>query len=101
MCELCEENGGEMIGCQDCGCSICYDVPAGDDVIRRAYVTESGDLFCSQCGLANDRRQLELDEEGWLGMEDYPEDWYDEDSDLDELEDTPQTRQIGPGGNQT
>ncbi len=31
-------------------------------------------------------------------FDDYPEDWYDPDSGLDELEDTAQTRQIGPHG---
>ncbi len=97
MCQLCEENNGEMIACQDCGCSICFDVTSSDDVIRRAYITESGDVFCSLCGLANDREQAVLDSEEIDWFDVYPERWYDEDSDLDELEDAPQTRQIGPG----
>ncbi len=96
MCQMCEENGGEMIACQDCRCSICFDVTTDDDVIRRAYITESGDVYCSSCGPANDGEQAVLDagEMDWFDA--YPEDWYDGDSDLDELEDTAQTRQIGP-----
>ncbi len=103
VCQLCTENNGEMIACQDCGCSICFDVSADDDVtrlreqVRRAYVTESGDVFCSRCGPSNDQDQDELDSEEIDWFDVYPERWYDEGSDLDELEDTAQTRQIGPG----
>jgi len=51
MCDLCEKNGGEMESCQDCGHLICFDEsPDSVDVIDRAYVTASGDLFCTRCG---------------------------------------------------
>jgi len=51
MCDLCDENDGRMESCQDCGRLICFDVPANSvDVIDRAYVTASGDLFCTRCG---------------------------------------------------
>lgn len=59
MCkELCETSeNGEMAACQDCGCLICFDVECGDDVIRPAYVTSSGDLFCDRCGSRMDREE--------------------------------------------
>lgn len=51
MCKLCDDNSGEMPSCQDCGRLICFDEkPDSVDVIDRAYVTASGDLFCSRCG---------------------------------------------------
>lgn len=52
MCkELCDlRPDGTMSRCQDCGLLICFDVENGDDVIRPAYVTEDGDVFCDQCG---------------------------------------------------
>ena len=52
MCErLCEQSEtGEMVACQGCGCLICFDVENGDDIIRSAYITEDGDLFCDWCG---------------------------------------------------
>lgn len=56
MCkELCEDYGGKS--CQDCGKLICFDVKHGDDILRPAYVTESGDLFCDRCGPAYDEEE--------------------------------------------
>jgi hypothetical protein len=56
MCELCEENGGDYVSCPDCGCLICFDTEKiGDDVLRPAYVTYTGDLACSICGQRADR----------------------------------------------
>lgn len=59
MCkELCDANE-EMQSCQDCGRLICFDVQGGDDVIRPAFVTSSGDLFCDRCGRAIERAEEE------------------------------------------
>lgn len=57
MCDLCEQNGGEYESCQDCGKLICFDEEpgTGGDVIDCAYVTASGDLFCTRCGSKYDR----------------------------------------------
>lgn len=64
MCDLCEESeSGEMQSCQDCGCLICFDVENDDDIIRRAYVTQSGDLFCRRCGSAHDRSEESREDE--------------------------------------
>lgn len=63
MCQLCIENDGEMESCQDCGRSICFDEkPDSTDVVDKAYVTASGDLFCQRCGREYDKAQEE--EEG-------------------------------------
>jgi hypothetical protein len=59
MCWLCDGNGGELQGCQDCGRLICFDENSGDDIMAPAYVTESGDLFCNVCGLEYDRAEEE------------------------------------------
>ena len=51
MCQLCDANDGNLQSCQDCGRLICFDEkPDSVDVIDRAYVTESGDVFCRRCG---------------------------------------------------
>lgn len=63
MCWLCEEEKDGVAGCQDCGRIICFDVESGDDVIRSAYITESGDLFCDLCGPQYDQ----ADEEDFYG----------------------------------
>lgn len=58
MCDLCDQNNGEMESCQDCGRLICFDVKADSvDVIDRAYVTQSGDLFCTRCGSKYDQAE--------------------------------------------
>ena len=58
MCQLCDENpNGEYESCQDCGCLICFDEESGDDVIRPAYVTAGGDLFCDRCGRKHDQAE--------------------------------------------
>lgn len=60
MCQLCENNNGEMQSCQDCGRLICFDEkPDSVDVIDRAYVTASGDLFCQRCGRKYDQAEEE------------------------------------------
>lgn len=57
MCEMCKERDGERVSCQDCGCLICFDEGAssGDGIIRQAYVSLSGDLYCDKCGPYYDR----------------------------------------------
>lgn len=68
MCDLCNEFDGAdlMQSCQDCGCLICFDVENGDDVLRSAYVTASGDLFCDRCGREIDRLEQEGDKSAGL-----------------------------------
>ena len=75
MCKLCEENEtGEMASCQDCGLLICFDCPpaSGDDVVRAAYITASGDVFCDRCGSRHDRAEEEADDSA-----DFDFDFYD------------------------
>lgn len=77
MCYLCEESAdGSMESCQQCGRLICFDNPAGsfDDVCSRAYVTNSGDLYCERCGAQHDRAEEEECEEYDDGI-DYSEIW--------------------------
>lgn len=63
MCDMCKANGGEMIGCQDCGALICFDVEeVGDDHIRGAYVTTCGDVKCAPCGMRDDREREQAEE---------------------------------------
>jgi len=60
MCKLCDANNGEMLSCQDCGRLICFDEsPDPVDVIDRAYVTASGDLYCTRCGRKHDAAEEE------------------------------------------
>ena len=66
MCELCNEEG--PTGCQNCGRLICFDIEKGDDVIRPAFVTSSGDLYCDECG-----REMEREEEKMMEEDDL---WY-------------------------
>lgn len=74
MCkELCEEYDGQS--CPDCGRLICFDTKHGDDIMRPAYVTESGDLYCDRCGKDHDRAEEEECYEPWeeeLAAEDIP-----------------------------
>jgi len=75
MCDMCDENGGDFESCQDCGKLICFDVEVGDDVLRPAYVTSSGDLFCDRCGSRYDAEEERMAEEeaDYYDMEDiYP-----------------------------
>ena len=58
MCDLCRDN----VACQDCGIMVCYDIKGGDDLIRPAYITESGDLFCDRCGPQYDEDDVYVDE---------------------------------------
>ena len=75
MCDMCDENKGDFESCQDCGKLICFDVKVGDDVLRPAYVTSSGDLFCDRCGSRYDAEEERMAEEeaDYYDMEDiYP-----------------------------
>lgn len=93
MCWLCDDNDGEYVGCQDCGRLLCEDF-GEDDVASRPYVTASGDLFCARCG----RQYDEAEEAGYDDLDfewEYGASWCDPGSDLDTLEDTPQTIWIG------
>lgn len=108
MCYMCEENNGEMEGCQDCGSMICFDIRrgGGDDVMSRAYVTNEGDLMCERCGSRYDRAAEKWDDvEGdeYDGWDNYPEDWYDAKSPVSEIEppETPRMKYIGPGSETT
>ena len=57
MCWLCDESEDGVVGCQDCGRIICFDIKHGDDVCAPAYVTASGDLFCNRCGQQYDKEE--------------------------------------------
>ncbi len=62
MCDPCDDKRdgkeeGDPVGCQDCGCLICFDCERGDDVLRPAYVTASGDLYCDRCGSRYDAEE--------------------------------------------
>jgi len=70
MCELCDEYG-EMQACEECGRLICFDVDKGDDIIRPAYTTAAGDLFCDICGKAADlaeKRAIEAENLDYFGV---------------------------------
>lgn len=96
MCELCDQNDGEYMSCQDCGRMICYDVTSSDfDVIDRAYVTASGDLFCARCGSRYDQAEEEAYDDEYDGWDEYQSGWYDPDMDF-ENEDS-NGRYIGDG----
>jgi hypothetical protein len=69
--ELCEASeDGSMQSCQDCGKLICFDQKVGDDIIRPAFVTSSGDLFCDWCGREHEQAEAE-DEYFYEPWEDY------------------------------
>ena len=60
------------MSCQDCGVLICFDIETGDDVLRPAYVTESGDLFCDRCGRKYDRHaEREVESEAGCAYDEY------------------------------
>ena len=65
MCQWCEENDGERLGCQDCGKMICWDVEPGkgDDILDRPFVTSRGDVYCTSCGMAMEEAEQKLMEE--------------------------------------
>ena len=63
MCQLCEDNNGDYQSCVDCSRLICFDEQSEDDVVARAYVTESGDLYCTKCGKEHDHAADEDDSE--------------------------------------
>lgn len=72
MCELCDENGGEMLGCPNCGRLICFDIKGGDDVCQPAFVTSSGDLLCRRCGIRWEQEEEQMmEEEAIYGYEEY------------------------------
>lgn len=68
-----ESEDGVMY-CQDCGRMISWDCKGGDDILRPAYVTASGDLFCDWCGSRYDEEEERQAEEewGWMDDGDYP-----------------------------
>jgi len=75
MCKQLEKSGHDNLyeSCQDCGVSVCFDVESGDDVITRAYVTASGDLFCYRCGRKHDEAEdynPELPPEAYMQYDD-------------------------------
>lgn len=75
MCELCDESEDGTVCCQDCGRIICFDINVSDDVTAPAYVTASGDLFCSRCG-----RRIDEEEEAA-----YENEYDDVEYDYDEM----------------
>ncbi|MCA0455629.1 MAG: hypothetical protein LCI00_16760 [Chloroflexi bacterium] len=84
MCNWCDENGGELTYCQNCGRELCWDFLALDDVTSPPSVTTTGDVYCLSCGKREqdeiDRvEEEEADEYGWNH---YPYSWYDEDMDF-------------------
>lgn len=82
MCELCNEAEDGVVGCQDCGRTICFDNPPSDfDVADCAYVTSSGDLFCRRCGKQYD----EAEEEGYLDSEGFDASWLDDEDDGEDM----------------
>lgn len=66
MCDMCDQSeDGGYASCQNCGTLICFDVKNGDDVLRPAVVTSSGDVYCDQCGRRHeDAEDSEADEFG-------------------------------------
>jgi len=63
MCDLCEEYGGEGIGCQECGKDICWDAKPEDEWPARAVATVSGDLCCAACAAIHDAAEEEACDE--------------------------------------
>jgi hypothetical protein len=85
MCDWCDENNGEPIGCQNCGRMICWDNKAEDDVFSRPYVTASGDVYCVSCGARMDQEEEDaIEDEGYYN--DYTDGWYDPDMDFENEE---------------
>jgi hypothetical protein len=78
--------------CQDCGDLISF-------ADGTAYVTESGDVYCRECGRQADEDQWDADAED-SPWDFYPEPWYDPTSPISELEppETPTHRFIGNVG---
>lgn len=75
MCDLCEESEtGEMQSCQDCGRLICFDVQGDDDVVTRAGVSSSGDLYCSRCAAQHDREEEDADDQMEFDGDEWPDD---------------------------
>jgi len=63
-------NAGEWGSCQQCGAMLEEDAPPYSiDVVRRPYVTASGDVFCDVCGSRYDQADEEADA-------DYFDEWY-------------------------
>jgi len=88
MCEWCDENNGEMIGCQNCGTDICWDM-------KNVYVTTYGDVFCTHCGRIEQHDIDEAEEEDSYGYDFYGASWYDPDMDFENEESN--GRYIGEG----
>jgi hypothetical protein len=79
-----EDDDDEIMYCQDCGRMILWDCKHSDDIVRRAYVTASGDLFCDLCG-----REYDLEEERQSEAEAYP--WYDPMDDIEQIQEEQET----------
>ena len=72
MCEMCQENGNEPVGCQNCGKMICWDytLDQSDDIMGTPFVTSSGDLYCYNCGIEMERaEEIQMEEDATY----YPE----------------------------
>lgn len=54
MCWLCEKYGdtdNRYASCEHCGDLVCFDVKGvGDDLVKPAYMSDSGQLLCKSCG---------------------------------------------------
>lgn len=97
MCYLCDENENGYESCQQCGRMICFDnKPNNIDVVDRAYVTASGDLYCYRCGSSHDQEEEDFEDED--GYDPYFDNWYDADMDFENEESN--GIDIGPGSEQ-
>lgn len=84
MCYLCDESESGYASCQDCGRMICFDNESNDiDVVDRAYVTASGDLFCHRCGSQHDQREEDAIADDPYAFDEYTDGWYDDDMDFE------------------
>lgn len=61
-------------GCQNCGRLIEKGSKGYDDIVSAPYVTQSGDLYCIPCGIAQDRAEQEDDQNNAFGDYDPYED---------------------------
>lgn len=75
MClQLCEDAPDDYTSCEDCGRMICWDVKNGDDIIRPAFVTSSGDLYCDWCGRKHEAaEEADESEDAYIDFDDEDE----------------------------
>lgn len=58
------QHDDEIEYCQDCGCMLDENLKCeGDDIVRRPYVTASGDVYCSRCGREYDEEEERQNDE--------------------------------------